>query len=63
MLSLPDAASYLINNSAGTITAWVNPTAIGDNDIIVAYGSGSDAEGIGLGIWSNVQNISPYGNI
>jgi hypothetical protein len=54
-VDLPDAASNLISDSAGTITAWVYPTAIGDNDIVVAFGSGSDGQGIGIGIYGNVR--------
>ena len=54
-VALPDAASYLLNDSSGTIAAWVNPSVIGDNDIILAYGSGEVGQGIGLGIYGNVR--------
>lgn len=54
-VDLPDSASILISNSAGTITVWVNPAAVGDNDIVVAYGSGGAGEGIGIGIYGNVR--------
>jgi hypothetical protein len=54
-VDLPDGASNLINDSAGTITTWVFPTVVGDNDIVVAFGTGSSGEGIGIGIYGNVR--------
>lgn len=54
-VALPDLVSTLVENSGGTITAWVNPTAVGDNDIVVAFGSGGNGQGIGLGVWGNVR--------
>ena len=54
-VALPDAASHLLNDSAGTISAWVYPSALGDNDIVVAFGSGENGQGIGLGIWGNIR--------
>ncbi len=54
-VSLPDQSSQLLNNSAGTITAWVRPSAIGEFDMIAAFGSGADGETVGLGINGNVR--------
>ncbi len=54
-VNLPDGSSNLLSSNAGTITTWVNPTATGDNDIIVAFGTGNNGEGIGLGIYGNVR--------
>jgi hypothetical protein len=54
-VDLPDGASNLISDSAGTITTWVYPTSVGDNDIVVAFGSGGDGQGIGIGIFGNVR--------
>ena len=54
-VDLPDGSSNLISDSAGAITAWVYPTSVGDNDIVVAFGSGNDGQGIGLGIFGNVR--------
>ena len=62
-VALPGAVSSLLSNSAGTITVWVNPTSIGDNDVIVAFGTASPGQGIGLGIWNNVRpwhTSAPY---
>ncbi len=60
-VEIPDAASYLLNNLAGTITAWVKPLSVGGNDVIVAFGSGSGGQGVGLGIWGNVYIYHHYG--
>jgi hypothetical protein len=54
-VDIPNSASTLLNNSAGTITAWVKPSVIGGNDIIAAFGSGNNGEGIGLGILEKVR--------
>ena len=56
-IDLPDVASTLLRNENGTIAVWVNPTAIGDNDQIVAFGNTDICDGstIGLGIWNNVR--------
>jgi hypothetical protein len=54
-VDLPAAASTLLNNEAGSITAWVQPSAVGDNDMIAVFGSGVSGEGVGLGIWDNVR--------
>lgn len=60
-VALPDAASYLLNDTSGTLAAWVNPSAIGDNDIILAYGSGDGGQGVGLGIFGTVRIYHHYG--
>jgi hypothetical protein len=54
-IGLPASTSNLINNSAGSITSWVNPSTVGGNDIIAAFGSGANGEGVGLGIWGNIR--------
>lgn len=54
-VDLPAAASYLLNNSAGSISAWVNPSAVGDNDMVAVFGTGNAGEGVGIGIWGNVR--------
>ena len=54
-VDLPDGASNLLSDSAGAITAWVYPTSVGDNDIVVAFGSGIDGQGVGIGIYGNVR--------
>jgi hypothetical protein len=54
-VDLPDATSLLVSNSQGTITAWVYPTVIGGNDMVVAFGSGGNGQGIGLGIYGTVR--------
>jgi hypothetical protein len=54
-VDLPAAPSYLLNNSAGSITSWVNPSSVGDNDMIAVFGSGGNGEGVGLGIWGNIR--------
>ncbi len=54
-VDLPAAASYLLNNSAGSISAWVNPSAVGDNDMVAVFGSGNAGEGVGIGIFGNVR--------
>jgi len=54
-LKLPDAASEVLLDAGGTISAWVNPAVLGDNDIIAAFGSGQDGEGIGMGIFGQVR--------
>jgi hypothetical protein len=54
-VSLPAAVSNLVADSEGTLSAWVYPTSVGDNDIVVAFGSGNDGQGIGLGVWNVVR--------
>ncbi len=54
-LGLPDAASQVLLDAGGTISAWVNPAVLGEDDIIAAFGSGQDGEGIGLGINEQVR--------
>ncbi|MFZ5798561.1 MAG: LamG-like jellyroll fold domain-containing protein, partial [Thermodesulfobacteriota bacterium] len=58
-VDLPAAASTLLNNEAGSIAAWVRPSAVGsdyvNNDMIAVFGSGIDGEGVGLGIWDKVR--------
>jgi hypothetical protein len=54
-VDLPAAATSALTNEAGSITAWVRPSAIGDNDMIAVFGSGADGEGVGLGILNNVR--------
>ncbi len=54
-VELPGQASSLLNNSAGTIAAWIYPTAVGDNDMVAVFGSGSDGEGVGIGVYGNVR--------
>ncbi|MBK8813803.1 MAG: hypothetical protein IPN69_24155 [Acidobacteria bacterium] len=54
-VSLPNSTSTLLNDSSGTIAAWVYPTAVGDNDIVAAFGSGADGQGIGIGVWTTVR--------
>ena len=56
-VALPDAASTLLNNVAGAISVWINPTAVGDNDIIVGFGDTGTCHGstIGLGLWNVVR--------
>jgi|CXWL01.1.fsa_nt_gi hypothetical protein len=54
-VDLPAATSNLLNNSAGSISAWVNPSAVGDNDIVAAFGTGNAGEGVGIGIYGNVR--------
>ncbi|MBP9109195.1 MAG: VCBS repeat-containing protein [Pyrinomonadaceae bacterium] len=54
-VDLPAATSNLLNNSAGSISAWVNPSAVGDNDIVAAFGTGNPGEGVGIGIYGNVR--------
>ena len=61
-VDLPLTASQLISNTAGAITAWVYPTTVGDNDIVVAFGSGSGGQGVGLGIWGNIRIYHHYGS-
>ncbi|MGD9613567.1 MAG: DUF2341 domain-containing protein, partial [Kiritimatiellia bacterium] len=62
-VGLPAHASSLLSNTTGTIAAWVNPAAVGDNDIVVAFGTGNTGQGLGLGIFGNVRiyhHASPY---
>lgn len=54
-VELPDAASSLLDDQKGTLSAWVYPTAVGGNDMVVVFGSGGDGQGIGIGVWSNVR--------
>ena len=44
-VGLPDEASQLVRNAEGTISAWVFPAAVGDNDMIAVFGSGVDCQG------------------
>jgi hypothetical protein len=62
-VAIPDAASTLLKNDSGTIAVWVNPTAVGDNDVIVGFGDTGPCAGstIGLGIWNNVRPWHCYG--
>ncbi|MDD5707337.1 MAG: LamG domain-containing protein [Kiritimatiellae bacterium] len=53
-VALPDATSKLVSNGSGTITAWVYPTTVAGNDVVIAFGSGANGQGIGLGIWGKV---------
>lgn len=59
-VALPNATSNLVKNESGTITAWVKPSAVGGNDIVVAFGSNVDGQGIGLGIFNNWGGIRIY---
>lgn len=54
-MTLPAGASQLLNNNAGTIAAWVNPSSVGENDMVAVFGSGSPGEGVGLGVWGVVR--------
>ncbi|HNU08096.1 MAG TPA: LamG domain-containing protein, partial [Pyrinomonadaceae bacterium] len=54
-VSLPPGADNLLNNNAGAITVWVNPSSVGDFDIIAAFGSGDPGQAIGLGIHNNIR--------
>jgi hypothetical protein len=54
-VALPDATSNLVSNTAGTLAAWVNPSVVGGNDIVAAFGSGGNGQGIGLGIWGGIR--------
>jgi uncharacterized repeat protein (TIGR01451 family) len=54
-VSVPAAASTLIDDQRGTLSAWVYPTAVGDNDMVAVFGSGADGQGIGLGIFGTVR--------
>ncbi len=54
-VGLPDQASQMISNSSGSISVWVNPTSVGEFDMITAFGSGGPGEAIGLGINTNVR--------
>lgn len=54
-VTLPAAPSNLLNNSTGSITSWVNPSSVGDNDMIAVFGSGQNGEGVGLGIFGNIR--------
>jgi hypothetical protein len=53
-VALPDATSNDVSNDEGTIAAWVKPSAVGDNDVIIAFGSSNAGQGIGLGIWGSI---------
>jgi hypothetical protein len=59
-VDLPDATSNLVLNSAGTIAAWVNPSVVGGNDIVAAFGSGNGGQGIGLGIFGGAGGVRIY---
>jgi hypothetical protein len=54
-VDLPDAVSNLLSDSAGSLSAWIYPASVGDNDIVVAFGSGNDGQGIGLGVLNAVR--------
>ncbi|OGO32786.1 MAG: hypothetical protein A2Z16_03650 [Chloroflexi bacterium RBG_16_54_18] len=54
-VQLPDAVSWVLLDSRGTLTTWVNPTALGDGYIIAAFGSGQEGQGLGLGINGQVR--------
>ncbi|MEN6459100.1 MAG: LamG-like jellyroll fold domain-containing protein [Thermoguttaceae bacterium] len=60
-VAVPDAASNDVSNAEGTISAWVKPSAVGDNDIIIAFGSGAGGQGIGLGFWGSVRIYHHFG--
>ena len=57
-VALPAAATELLNNSAGSITAWVKPSAVGEYDMITAFGTGNPGEAVGFAI--NNGNIRIY---
>ena len=57
-VSLPTSAANQLNNTNGSIAAWVNPSATGEYDMITAFGSGNPGEAVGIGI--NAGNVRIY---
>lgn len=57
-VSLPISAANLLNNSNGSIAAWVNPSATGEYDMITAFGSGDPGEAVGIAV--NAGNVRVY---
>lgn len=51
-------ASQLLNNSAGSVIAWVNPSSVGELDMVTAFGSGADGQAVGFAI--NNGNVRIY---
>lgn len=62
-VSLPDGASALLDNAAGTISVWTLPVEIG-NDILVAFGNMGfcPGSGLGIGITNEVRPWHCYGS-
>jgi len=55
-VSLADlGADSLLNNSNGSISAWVKPSTVSEFDIVAAFGSGGPGQPVGLGINGNVR--------
>lgn len=57
-VSLPLSAANMLNNSNGSIAAWVRPSAIGEYDMVTAFGSGNPGEAVGFAI--NNGNVRIY---
>ena len=57
-VALPETASALLNNSAGSIAAWINPSAVGEFDMVTAFGSGDAGQAVGFAV--NNGNIRIY---
>ncbi len=49
-IELPGQVPALLSNSAGSITAWVDPTAVGEFDMITAFGTGDPGQAVGFGV-------------
>ena len=57
-VALPESSAALLNNSNGSIAAWVNPSATGEFDMVTAFGSGADGQAVGFAI--NAGNVRIY---